>query len=118
MEKTITSILVSLLLGNIVYSQSVGVRVSNARPQPGEVIYLEYTYPTKPKDMPKTLWSYVASIRLDGRYSYNYLYSYVYEIRTFKTGTLFIPSFTVQSEGRQIYSPNVEIPIGNVSAGK
>lgn len=107
-----------LITGAGAFGQSVGVRVSNARPQPGEVIYLEYTYPTKPKDMPKTIWSYVASIRLDGRYSYNYTYSYVYEIRTFKAGRLFIPSFNVQSEGRQIYSPNVEISIGNVSAGK
>lgn len=102
----------------VTYGQSVQVRVSNVKPQPGEIIYLEYIYPTKPKDMPKTIWSYVATIRLDGRYAYNYLYSYVYEIRTFKSGLLKISSFTVQSEGRQVHSPNIEIPIGNVSRGK
>jgi hypothetical protein len=118
MGKTITIIGIVLLLGIRVYGQSVQVRVSNAKPQPGEIIYLEYTYPTKPKDMPKTIWSYVASICLDGRYSHNYLYSYVYEVRTFKPGLLKIPSFAVQSEGRQIHSPNIKIPVGNVSQGK
>ena len=96
------------------YGQSVVVRASNANPNPGDVIYLEYTYPTKPKDMPKTLWSYVASIRLVDRYQY----SYIYEVRTFKAGKLFIPSFAVQSEGRQVHSPNVEIPVGKQNYGK
>jgi hypothetical protein len=116
MFKAITAALI--LAAATSYSQSVQVRVNNATPQPGEIIYLEYTYPTKPKDMPKTIWSCMATIRLDGRYAYNYMYSYVYEIRTFKSGLLKIPSFFVQSEGRQVYSPNIEIPIGNVSQGK
>ena len=111
-------ILVLFLTLGTSYAQSVGVRVSNGKPQPGETIYLEYTYPTKPKDMPKTFWSYMASIRLDGRYYYNGLHSYVYEIKTFQAGMLRIPAFYVQSEGRQVQAPNVEVPIGVQNVGK
>lgn len=88
------------------------VRVSNDKPNPGETIYLEYTYPTKPKDMPKTLWSYKALITLDGKYFNNVGYSYVYKIVTFEAGILNIPSFFIQSEGRQVQSPNIKLTIG------
>jgi hypothetical protein len=119
MEKIITFILVILLVWvGLGYAQNVQVRVSNARPKPGDIIYLEYTYPTRPTNVPKSLWSYMASIHLDGRYRNGYLYSYVYEIRAFQAGLLTIPSFAVQSEGRQVYSPNVEIPIGVKYTGK
>lgn len=111
-------ILILLLTITATLGQSVGVRVSNAKPNPGDTIYLEYTYPTKPKDMPKTIWSYLASICLDSKYKNGYLYSYVYEIRTFRPGLLTIPSFVVQSEGRQVHSPNVEIPVGVSYTGK
>lgn len=118
MGKVITVLAILLIGAGVGSAQSVQVRVSNATPQPGEIIYLEYTYPTKPENMPKTIWSYKASIRLDGKYSYNYQYSYVYRVRTFEPGILKIYSFAVQSEGRQVYSPNIEIPVGKVSRGK
>jgi hypothetical protein len=108
-------IFIILLTTALCLGQSVQVRVNNAHPQPGDIIYLEYTYPTKVKDMPKTIWSYFASIRLDGRYQSRYQYSYVYEVRTFRSGLLKIPSFAVQSEGRQVHSPNIEIPVGGTN---
>jgi hypothetical protein len=105
-------ILIFLAICSTGIGQNVQVRVNNARPNPGDIIYLEYTYPTRPTNVPKSLWSYMASIRLDGRYRNGYLYSYVYEIKTFQAGLLTIPSFAVQSEGRQVYSPKVEISVG------
>jgi len=115
MDKIITLAFIALMgLCEVLQAQSVGVRVSNAKPQIGETIYLEYSYPTRTKDMPKSIWSYMATIRLVDRYSY----SYIYEIQTFRGGMLKIPSFAVQSEGRQVYSPNIEIPVGNISQGK
>jgi hypothetical protein len=111
-------ILVLLLTAVTSFGQNVNVRTTNDRPNPGDTFYLEYSYPTKPKDMPKTLWSYVAVIRLDGSYYQNNLYCYVYKVQPYAQGTLRIPSFAIQSDGRQVISPNIELQVGKVLAGK
>lgn len=112
MGKIIT---ILLLTSALCVAQNVQVRISDGHPQPGDIVYLEFTYPTKPTNIPRSLISYLASIHLVDSYRNGYWYSYIYEVRTFQSGILKLEPFAVQSEGKQIYSPRLNIPIGSIS---